>query len=434
MLQTIQPRPASGAAQAPSTVAANGFGHIKHMLDQGRDVSIVNWSDSLSNSRESPREFIFRLADVIATHPSQPTVLVTTWADGVYGGATTEAVGSGPTVRIRNFAVAGGQMAHGLGTLWRDSGLADETPDLLTICHGHNHVVGTTDEQVLGEFLTALEYYRLAHPGVPIVALLQNPRADGSAMDRAVDAWRRVARLRDIALIDAHTPYLAAGKPSAWFADGDPVHPSDAGIEAAYLPAIRGLWDAAPARAALGPPSTLCGLDPALNLIPNGDFSRFDGALPDGWVAASGVTASKEPGIVRDRALGHSLKLASTGGTVFLNRISYTLPDYGHAPLRGKPVSLFGWVYKPTGAPHTLGAITLEALAPAGGSAACTTRPLAQDQGNAWVPWAICGLMVPAECYEITVRLHHDTAAATASQPVYFQGITLVPGYLPRGL
>ena len=42
--------------------------------------------------------------------------------------------------------------------------------------------------------------------------------------------------------------------------------------------------------------------------------------------------------------------------------------------------------------------------------------------------------MVPAECYEITVRLHHDTAAATASQPVYFQGITLVPGYLPRGL
>ena len=38
MLQTIQPRPASGAAQAPSTVAANGFGHIKHMLDQGRDV------------------------------------------------------------------------------------------------------------------------------------------------------------------------------------------------------------------------------------------------------------------------------------------------------------------------------------------------------------------------------------------------------------
>jgi len=249
-----------------------------------------------------------------------------------------------------------------------------------------------------------------------------------------VAAGCATARLRDIALIDAHTPYLAAGKPSAWFADGDPVHPSDAGIEAAYLPAIRGLWDAAPARAALGPPSTLSGLDPALNLIPNGDFSRFDGAVPDGWVAASGVTASKEPGIVRDRALGHSLKLASTGGTVFLNRISYTLPDYGHAPLRGKPVSLFGWVYKPTGAPHTLGAITLEALAPAGGSAACTTLPLSQDQGNAWVPWAICGLMVPAECYEITVRLHHDTAAATASQPVYFQGITLVPGYLPRGL
>ena len=434
MLQTILPRPAAQTFQPGPDTAPNGFGHIKHMLDQGRDVMITNWSDSLSSSRENPRAFIFRLADVIATHPSQPTVLVQTRADGSYGGATTEAIGSGPTVRIRNFAIPGALLAHGLGTLWRQSGLADDTADLLTICHGHNHVVGTMGEQVLGEFLTAMEYYRLAHPGVPIVALLQNPRADDPAMDKAVEAWRRVARLRDIALIDAHTAYLAAGKPSAWFAQGDPVHPSDAGIEAACLPAIRALWDAAPARPALGPPSTLHGLDPALNLIPNGDFAQFDGAVPDGWVAASGVTASRETGIVRDRVLGHSLKLTSTGGTGFVNRVSCTLPDYGHAPLRGKPVSLFGWVYKPWGAPDTLGAITLEALAPAGQSAACTTRPLSQEQGKAWVPWAICGLMVPEECYEITVRLHHDTAAATASEPAYFQGITLVPGYLPRGL
>jgi|TARA_R100000049_G_C1955904_1_gene110642 hypothetical protein len=434
MLQTILPRLAASAMQPAPATAANGLGHIKHMLDQRRDVSIANWADSLSNSRENPREFIFRLADVIATHPSRPTVLVETWADGSYGGATTEAAGSGPVVRIRNFAMPGALLAHGLGALWRDSGLADTTPDLLTICHGHNHVVGTTIEQITGEFYSALEYFRLAHPGVPVVALLQNPRADSPAMDRAVDAWQQVARLRDVALIDAHTPYIAEAKQPAWFADGDQAHPSDAGIEGAYVPAIRAAWDAAPARPVCGQPSTLRGLDPALNLIPNGDFAQFDGAVPEGWVATAGVTATRETAIVRDRALGHSLKLTSVGGTAFANRISHTLPNYGHAPLRGKPISLFGWVCKPAGAPPSLGAITLEALAPAGKSTTCTTRPLSQDQGNAWVPWAICGLMVPAECYEITVRLHHDTAAATASQPAFFQGITLVPGYLPRGL
>jgi len=427
----IDPQARAGLAQG-----STGLGHIKHLLDQGLDVSILNWADSLSNGREDPREFIFRVADVIGTHPSKPSVNVQTWTglEPLYGGATQEVVGTGPTVTIRNFSVPGAAMAYGLGSLWRDSGLADERPDVLFVCHGHNLVGASQIELVLGELLAGLEYFRLAHPGVPIVALVQNPAADTDAMTLAQKAWQRIASLRDVALIDGYSPYIAAGKPVDWYADADVIHPSDTGIEAAFLPSIKRIWARSPSRPAVALPSLLGGLDPALNLIPNGDFAEFDNAVPDGWVAETGVTAAKETAIVRNRGRGYSLKLTSTGGTAFANRINYTLPNGEHAPLRGKPISLFGWVYKPAGAPASLGQITLEALAPSGNSTFATTRAMNTQQTGAWVPWAICGLRVPDECFEITARLHHDTAASVASEPVYFQDVTLVRGPLPRGL
>ncbi|HEY8604172.1 hypothetical protein [Tsuneonella suprasediminis] len=490
-------------ASAATGGHANAFGHIKWLLDEGRDVSIYNWADSLSNSGQNPREWIFRVADLIATHHSNPNVEIATWnGDGAFSPPVTEARGTGPAVTIRNFAVPGAPLHYAMGRLWAGSSeLAWDTPDVLMLCHGHNHVVGTTIEMVAGELLAAIEYFRLAHPGVPIAALIQNPQGSNDAMATAFGAWKRLEQLRDVTLIDGYSPWIAAGKPLDWYTEKgvargvitgktltvsewlaqpgqsiavgdciggadpdtcvtglgsgrggagtytvnrsqdrpdtrlklyDSIHPSDTGIEHGFVPALRAAWGDASLRPCAGPVSSLSPiLDPALNLLFNGDFASWDDPLdlPDGWLPQGPVSVKREEAIRRSPRNGYAASvLGAEGGCAIYQDVN----DY--AQMRGRPVSLLAWVYRPAGAPGSVGRIQIRAAAPQGETVIATTRSYALNQADCWVPWCISGLMVPADATAIRVTLFHDSAANPASQPALFQSVSLVPGYLPRGL
>lgn len=491
------------AVSAAAAGHANAFGHIKWLLDEGRDVSIYNWADSLSNCGQNPREWIFRVADLIGTHPAKPSVEIATWnGDGAFFPAAVEVRGTGPAVTIRNFAVPGAPLHYAMGKLWTgSSGLAWDTPDVLMLCHGHNHVTGTTVEMVSGELLAAIEYFRLAHPGVPIAALIQNPQGSNDAMATAFSAWKRLERLRDVTVIDGYSQWIAEGKPLGWYiakgtasgsiagdtltvsdwsASGeqriavgdcingarpgtwvsaiidsvggpgtyrvnvpqdlpstrlklyDPVHPSDTGVEHGFVPALRAAWESASSRPCAGPDSLLSPtLDPALNLLANGDFSSWDDPLdlPDGWSPLGPVSVKREEAIRRSPRSGYAATvLGSAGGCAIYQDVN----DY--AQMRGRPVSLLGWVYRPAGAPGSVGRIQIRAAAPQGATVIATTRSYALNQADCWVPWCLSGLMVPADATGLRVTLFHDSAANPASQPALFQSVSLVPGYLPRGL
>lgn len=431
---------AGGDRTARSMVSTGpcALGHIKFMLANGFDATIFVHSDSTGNSDFGPREMPYRTLDVIAEEFPNAQQIATAWNTGTnsYNAPVVVRPGAAgnPTLTIVNYAVPGAAAHYAIGAAYSGtSRMAWLSPDAIIINHGHNHVAGTLIEQVRGELLAVTEMWRLFHPGVPIAVCTQNPRYQDDLMMIAYAAWLHIKRLRpDIQIIDTYKPFVAAGKPAAYYIDavGDGIHPGDAGFENIYVPAIRAEWKRSPAMCATALPSLYEANTSTMNLLDNGDFARWttNPGAPDGWTADAGITAQKSTAVVRDPRLGYSVQLTATqaGG------IRQSFP--GYANLRGLPVTLSGWLYKPTGSTSNAGRLTLQAAAPSGGTVTITTRAYNQATSlNGWQPWIISGLVLPSGCTALTAILNQDTAAPSAN-PVYFDQVSLTPGFLPRGV
>ncbi|SFR86699.1 SGNH/GDSL hydrolase family protein [Sphingomonas jatrophae] len=433
--------PARGLAAKARDYALTGttaLGHIKWQLLQGRDASILVDSDSTGNSASAPREMPFRLADEYARLFPAATIIVNTWntTTSTYTDQTIVQSGSGPTLTIQNFAVPGAALFYAMGSFWTGaSQLAWVTPDAVIFNHGHNHVVGTTIEMVRGELLAGVEMWRLFHPGVPIAIVTQNPRYGDDFMATAYAAWRDVARLRpDVEVIDSYALWIAAGKPASWYLDavGDGIHPADPGFVGAMVPAVRGELAVAPARPARGAVSLFEPSAASQNLLLNGGFELWPTSpgLPTNWLSSGTITAEKDTSIYRNQRLGYSLKLtASTAGAY----IYQDIPAF--ASLRGKPVTLTVWLYRPTGSTAGAARVAVTAPAPSGGTVTITTRANAPISANlnGWQPWVISGLMVPANASSLRVVIYQDSGTPSAN-PVYFDQVVLTPGYLPKAI
>jgi hypothetical protein len=288
---------------------------------------------------------------------------------------------------------------------------------------------------VRGEFLAATEMFRLHHPGVPIVCLIQNPQQNNSNMATAFEAYMTLAARRDVALVDGYTPFIAAGKPNSYYNDLNEspiVHPSDVGFDQ-IAAAFRTLWNNSPplrfvADRSLLEPNLVAGQ----NLLTNGDFSKWTTSpgAPDGWTANGTITVSKDTTIVRDPRLGYSAKLLGTGGST---SISQDIGAGVYGILRGLPVSLMAWLYRPTSATGTVGRIAITAGSPALGTQTITSRSYNVNQVG-WVPWIISGFTVPSDVTFLRVILYHDTAGTPSAVASHFDQAVLVPGYLPRAI
>ena len=288
--------PEMGMGLGGGARSAKPFSAVKAKIKAGlADVSIYVNTDSTGDATDEwPYLFATWLSTTYPTH----TVKYQLWDDtgGAYGAATTIATGSGSrTITLYNCALAGTQLDYWAGAKFAAS-LGNLSPDVMIFSSGENSTAMLSNV-TRGRFEAFVEQAMLSHPGVGVVVILQNPWRDTSDMDLVIDAWRHYCYQRgDFQIVDVYTQFMQAGKPVGWYKDS--VHPNATG-EAVYVAQLQLAWNTSPISSFTAPSAWLSKSVP--NLLLNGDFSAFTGALPDNWsVNGNGVitkdTTIKAPG------------------------------------------------------------------------------------------------------------------------------------------
>lgn len=396
---------------------------VKEALRAGAaDVNMLILGDSTGDATS---EWPYLLATWLGEQYPAFSVDYRLWNDGTdtYGTATSIQTGSGAnTLTLYNASISGSNLQHLVGAKFAPA-IMDVAPDLIIWSHGHNTVDDYTDPALLrGKFLIGMENVRLALPNVPQCAFRQNPRRDDDQMTPVVAALDAVAKsYGGVALFDVYSRFIAQGKATGLYADN--VHPSAAGQQL-YLTAIQDAWQRTGAGSFSVSPAFL--ETETANLLANGDFSDWPGALPVGWTGAGSPTATKELVIV-DAGAAQSLKL--TGTTAQAN-IQQSFTAGGLTPFLGEEVTLAVRQFVPSGSAGTVGRIAI--LYTSGGNVSSTTRAYTAGQGG-WRWMVISGVAVPANATLLRVFLYCDTAA-NASSAAYYDRAILVTWRLPRNM
>lgn len=413
-------------------MTADAFSRARRKLASGQPIVLQVWSDSTGNGASSPREWPYLLADWLATeYPNSPVgIYPYDTTNNVYSAKVVISTGAvGPSIEIYNFAIPGALFQTGLGNLWVRSlrmGQADCTIVNLGLNHaGRDEVLG------LGEIAAGLESYRQGQPETPLLVIKQNPFKDGAAMDKVVRSIDRLHALRDFTICDVHSAFVAAGKPPSLYLSGDNTHPSQAG-QHLYLDAITALWAASPAGEVYPSPSVLTNrISDEANLIRNGRFLQWSGAVPDCWNAGGAgiLSATKDTNIVSDADRAYSLRLNASGGYTHLYQ---DVKSHILANCRGRAITLAAKRYLDPYSGAGQGRIFIQ-ISSQTASVYLDTLSYATQQ-NGWVWWAISGVDVPLDATLIRIGLYHDSTGTTPTTPVYFDQVTLFPGILPRSL
>ena len=195
---------AMGAAVGASR---NGFSAAKYRAERGLSVDIGVWSDSTADGASNPREWPYLLADYLAALYPTAKVQVRSGSStptqfGAVAPTVIQAGSTSQTITIWNFAVSGTTTHYGLAAYF-NAMLRVPTMDCMILSHGLNHAGGSPTASILrGDFMAAVEQYRLYHPETPMVLIRQNPFQDNTTMDNVVAAITDVGNRRDVSVID----------------------------------------------------------------------------------------------------------------------------------------------------------------------------------------------------------------------------------------
>jgi hypothetical protein len=437
---------------AYNSISMNAFSPIKVALARGQDAHLGICSDSTGNEHgdgvASKREWPYLFADQFAAANAGIGVICHQWEEPTGTSSTSysattiviqAATGSNPTLHIWVAGVASTTPQYFMGSSWFASMVAIPL-DCLIVNHGHNLVGVIDDSCVRGEIVSFIEQFKLYRPGVPISWICQNPRQTDTQLTTVVEQIKRCAQMRDVAIIDVHSAWIAAGgktNPAFYDVGGtDNVHPSQLGqtfwetiIWQHYLQAASILAPARPSLLSMPVPTNA-------NLLVNGDFRAYPSTpgLPTGWSdSGSGTTTvSKDTGgtyPVADTRQGYSVNVTDTTVAAY---ITQALSSALYIPLRGSRVTLAVLRYVNSSAPSTTARIALKVGSPTGGLTVTASSRGYTTRQNGWVWWVISGLFVPLDCNQIQVYLHHNTSTpgATPYSAGYDQAC-LLPGYLP---
>lgn len=422
---------------------------IKYLLSQGLDANLSIWTDSIGNESGNGtttlREWPYLLADrFAATYPGYKVqvFLFDATTTNLYPPlplVISNGTGSTPPVlTIWNCAIAGSPTMFILGGRWQ-AAMASLSIDAAIISHGQNHVgTGVPDIEAMarGEFIAAIEQFKLFKPGVPIDAILENPRRDDDLMAPIVRAWRKIAQYRDLGLIDVYAAFMAAGRPPSLYQStgntfNDNVHPGQAGSNL-YRDTIWTAFQAADMRTAAPRPSLFLPSPGDANLLVNGGFSQWTTSpgAPDGWTTggAGSLAVTKDGGIYADGRQPWSVKLLGTGGPTY---ILQAIGSSQRQKLFGQRVTFAFRRSAGAVANTTLGTGQLNIVAHSlpGGAQSYPTRTFVS--GGGWTWQAISGVYIPTDCTSLAVVLYHDTAASPDGNPIYIDQVSLSAGYLP---
>jgi hypothetical protein len=410
----------------------NAFSRLKQRLAQGKSASVLVIGDSTGNaSPEWP--FLFG-PGVTALYPAV-TSRIRTWSTGTTAyetSWTTLSTGSGsPVLSIHNFSVSGSQTYYGLGALFAKAMMWVD-PDVIIINHGHNHN-STALAASRGAFYALIETLLLAHPGVPIAFIRQNPKQDNDTMAAIVALVDEIGAARGITTIDAYSAFIAAGKPTSLY-DGDNTHPNAAG-QLLFHAAVMGCFNEASLVAPQdGKQSSFAvPVRAEANLLTNGNFATWttNPGTPDGWTKAGAgtMTPEKETTIVADAGRAYSVKLLGTGGASW---IAQSITGDALTAVKGKSLCLAIKRYvSSASSTSTLGKGAIIATSTSLGSVSAEIASYVTNQ-TGWVWWALSGFDVPEDTTALEVRLYHDNAATPSTSPAYFDQACLTFGPLPK--
>ncbi|CDN93466.1 hypothetical protein [Agrobacterium tumefaciens] len=299
---SLVPSPLRGAQSV-----LNAFGPLKAKLTAGENAVVWINADSTGYSEFGPfYKFAAALGDL-----HDYTVVLYRWAEWVtsaptgpkeYSPAVTLRTGTRGTLTIY-LAALPGSVAGGMFDGARRPNAIDAipTPDLCVTHHGHNQqsfpIVGGAGIYAVGAgtFIGPIGMAEAKWSGVPQVMTTQNPWRDDGGYAKVFEAIKRAGQAQpEISLVDTYSRFVAAGKPATIYRDN--IHPSDTEGNSAgaqlITDALIASFKAAKKSAFTTPAWPLAS---APNLIDNGNFSAWPGAVPTGWtLAGSGTTVTKD--------------------------------------------------------------------------------------------------------------------------------------------
>lgn len=334
----------------------------------------------------------------------------------------------GPTYRFYNCSQAGRVPQFHTGKDFVPGVVNIPKPNAIMWNHGHNiaAIVGVSPRTFIGRFMGSMEQVRLQWPGVPHLAIRQNPWHTSDSMTALDEQLDLVSALYgDLPLADVYQAYLDYSPPkdSSLYAlsGADNIHPSiPVGVNV-WMPPIKAMWEsnwpmppAAPAFLSMK----------AENLLSNGRFSQITGGLPDGW-ALIGDGAAQVVSDQRDQGASSSVLITNgaTVATAIRQSISAT-------PYLGGSVTLAVRQYIPVGGDYTNGQIAISSDGTGAPSNVNASGGTTYGAGG-W-RWMVINLAVPSDASTITVDLYAAGIAGAAAGSVYLDRAVLVAGQTPR--
>lgn len=276
-----------------SQPAVSGYSTLKSkLISNAGDLTVLDIGDS---TMDGATEWVARDAANRAAEFPQYSVDSYAWGTTDYGAVNHVSVGTGPdTLTYYRCALSGSTMNNFMGSLF-PAAIGNIQPDLIRISMGHNYIgLISTVSVLLGQLIQGIEQIMLAHPGVPVVLVLQHPRRDDTQFNQIVTTWTEYAAARgDILTVDFHAPIVALGKPSGIYADS--IHLNDSGNDICE-DINEATWAAAPFNVQAGLPAWLA--TSGTNILSNGKLDNWPGAVPVGWALAGNGVLTKDISIV----------------------------------------------------------------------------------------------------------------------------------------
>lgn len=399
-----------------ASISVSALGSVVSKIkNETGDSTILVCSDSTGNS---DNEWVYLYGQYLATLNANYRVEYYTFneATGLYRTAVVMQAGTGiGTLKLYNAAISGTKPDYIMAERFANAVVSLPKVDCLIMNHGHNCASSYSGldpiNQRTPQLIEAVLQILACHSGAGVVFMTQNPLRDNDVYKPVYRAILRAAALLGASVADSYKLFIEAGKNPDLYIDN--THPSASGTQL-FLSAIKNLTIDGACRSAV---SSLESKTKS-NLLSNGDFSAFSGALPDGWTSTNATVAKNTTDF--DSVNGYSVSVASTAAEGCISQdLSANLLKYA----KGKIVTLAVRVYIPTGQAATAGRIGLLS-----NSATTNNYTSSADARNGWV-WRVLSLQVtPTDTY-VTVKLYGDTAGGGGL--AYFDRAILSIGALP---
>lgn len=380
------------------------------MLTRGvEDATFLLISDSTGTSTYWSPTFFNALAALFPAY----TVTLRYWNNTTfqYGSPSTLQTGSGSfTLNIYNCSISGANTATFLDQYFEDR-IAEVLPDYVMISMGHNE--NPTAANWGPQYLELLVSVQQACPQASLCLIAQNPATADQNQELRAAVYGELAQLYGCGFLDICQIFNENGGAAVLTTDG--VHPNAAGSA---------LWAAETLKAfryadtGVVTPGSLPWLDDQ-ELLVNGDFSRFAGSVPDGWVAVGSPTVSQDT-VNFESPNDYSVSVQATGGVA-----GYLQQSVPHERLAGRWVTLIARVRKATDTPTTSGRI---GIYDGSGSIAATQSRTSFVYGA--FRWIVAQRYIDPASSAVTVFLYGDTS--TTNGGASFDRVSLRVGRVPK--